>query len=245
MLTQDRGIEILQRIRIAMEAITASTLTQSIPNFQEYAQHGTLQRTRRRQPNAGSAPNMIPTFSSSGVLPPFVGNSPAEPAGVSPYSATMVEVVDSLGTTPARAELCRGLLKLRKALREIGIDQGVQWLNGSFCEDVEVTRGRGPNDIDVVTLIARPDKYKESASWKGFVAANLHLFDSRIVKSRYRCDAYFIDLHHRADFTISQITYWFGLFTHQRATHLWKGILQVPLQSDDEIAEEILGIPQT
>ena len=188
---------------------------------------------------------MIPSFGSSGVLPPFVGGSPAEAAGVSPYSATMVEVVELLGTTPARVELCRGLLKLRKGLRAIGIDQGVQWINGSFCEDVEVTRGRPPNDIDLVTLLARPDKYQDDAAWKGLVAANLHLFDSKIAKAKFRCDAYFIDLHNRADFTISQITYWFGLFTHQRATHLWKGILQVPLQSDDEIAEEVLGIPQS
>jgi hypothetical protein len=186
---------------------------------------------------------MIPSFGSSGVLPPFVGNSPTEAAGVSPYHASMVEVVELLATTPARVELCRGLLRLRRGLREIGIDQGVQWLNGSFCEDVEVTRGRPPNDIDLVTLLARPDKCTEDAAWKGLVAANLHLFDSRITKSQFRCDAYFIDLHNRADFTVSQITYWFGLFTHQRVTHLWKGILQVPLQSDDEIAERLLDIP--
>jgi hypothetical protein len=184
---------------------------------------------------------MIPAFTSSGVLPPFVGHSAADAKGVSPYYTTIYEVVSQLGRTPERIALCRGLLKLRKELRSIGIDQGVQWLDGSFCEDVETTRARPPADIDVVTLLVRPNSHKDDSSWKGFVTANAHLFDSAQAKSHFGCDAYFIDLHSPADFTIAQITYWFGLFTHQRVTHLWKGILQIPLESDDAVAEQLLN----
>jgi len=43
----------------------------------------------------------------------------------------------------------------RAALRDLGLN-GVQWINGSFCEDVERTRGRPPGDIDLVSLIVRP-----------------------------------------------------------------------------------------
>jgi hypothetical protein len=77
---------------------------------------------------------MIPTFNSCGVLPPFIGHSAADPKGVSPYFTTIYEVVAELGGSPERTSLCRGLLKLRKELRALGIGQGVQWLNGSFCE---------------------------------------------------------------------------------------------------------------
>lgn len=188
---------------------------------------------------------MIPSFGPSGTLPPFVGNSPADGAGRSPYHASMLEVVASLGTTPARARLCRGLLELRRELRKIGIEVGVQWLNGSFCEDIETTRSRPPRDIDVVTLLARPEQHRTDEAWRAFVAGNSHLFENKQTKGAFGCDAYFIDLHSPADLTISQITYWFGLFTHQRMTHLWKGILQVPLQSDDDEAWELLASAET
>jgi hypothetical protein len=184
---------------------------------------------------------MIPAFNSSGVLPPFVGHSATDAKGVSPYFTTIYEVVTQLGGSPERISLCRGLLKLRKELRILGIDQGVQWLNGSFCEDVETTRARPPADIDIVTLLVRPTSHKDDLGWKALITANIHLFDSVQAKANFGCDAYFIDLHNPADFTISQITYWFGLFTHQRVTHLWKGILQVPLESDDAVAEQFLN----
>jgi hypothetical protein len=91
-----------------------------------------------------------------------------------------------------------------------------------------------------VTLLVRPNNHKDDLSWKALVTANLHLFDRAQAKANFDCDAYFIDLHNPVDFTISQITYWFGLFTHQRVTQLWKGILQVPLESDDAVAERLL-----
>ena len=34
--------------------------------------------------------------------------------------------------------------------------------------------------------------------------------------------------------------YWFGLFTHQRETFIWKGMLEISLQDDDESALELL-----
>ena len=179
---------------------------------------------------------MIPPFAPSGVLPPYIGPSPADILGVSPYRTTMSEIATTLATTKERAKLCRGLLDYREALRAIGITRAVQWINGSFCENVEVTRGKPPADIDVVTLLLRPPSHQDDAAWVALVTANLHVFDPAQTKAQYHCDAYPIDLHLPLDHTISQLTYWFGLFTHKRTTTLWKGILQVPILSDDVAA---------
>jgi len=195
---------------------------------------------------------MIPPFANSGVLPPYVGVSAADGAGVSPYRTTMTEIVRALATTPERVKLCRGMLDHRKALRGLGVVQAVQWINGSFCENVEQTRGRPPGDIDVVTLLARPADHVDNAAWAALVTSNLQIFDSAQAKTNFGCEAFFIDLNGPPEQTISQITYWFGLFTHQKVTQLWKGILQVPIASDDALADlqvtqmltpQLLGTP--
>lgn len=184
---------------------------------------------------------MIPSFGLSGVLPPFVGASAADGAGVSPYRTTMSEIASILATTPERAKLCVGLLEYRKALRNLGVIDAIQWINGSFCEYVEATRGKPPGDIDLVTLLARPAAYQDDTAWNMLVTTNLSVFHPTLAKKQYGCDAYLIDLHKPMAYTISQVTYWFGLFTHQRTTNLWKGILQVPLLSDDVVADAHLA----
>jgi hypothetical protein len=148
----------------------------------------------------------------------------------------MSELVSKLAMTPERAKLCKGLLDHRRALRSLGIVSAIQWIDGSFCENIEVTRGRPPADIDVVTLLARPATHKNDSAWGALVSANLQVFNSVQTKAAFGCEAFFVDLSLSGDLVISQITYWFGLFTHQRVTHLWKGLLQIPLVSDDDAA---------
>jgi hypothetical protein len=64
----------------------------------------------------------------------------------------MSEVVLRYGVTAERAAILTGLLDYRAALRNVGIMDGFQWLDGSFVEDVEAIRSRPPSDIDVVTF---------------------------------------------------------------------------------------------
>lgn len=179
---------------------------------------------------------MIPEFNLSGVLPPFIGDSSANPVASSPYTASIVEVAHELCTTQERAELFRGLLRYRADLVGSGIGQGVQWLDGSFCEAVEKIRGRPPNDIDIVTLFQRPTHLQDPLAWHEFITANMPLLSRAMVKATYHCDAFFVDAGLPAHAVLPQITYWFGLFTHQRESHLWKGILAVPLSDDDATA---------
>lgn len=59
------------------------------------------------------------------------------------------------------------------------------------------------------------------------------LFQRNQIKATYHCDAFFLNTGLPAFVVHPQLTYWYGLFTHQRATHQWKGMVQVPLVSDD------------
>ena len=176
---------------------------------------------------------MIPPFNLSGVLPPYVGASPAVPAGLSPYDTSMKELVEALGTTADRAAILRGLIAMRARLQALGISNGYQWCAGSFCEDIERLESRSPGDIDVVTFFVRPAHTADQAAWSAFVAANSAVFDPNQTKTAYLCDAYFVDANTPLPKVIAQVTYWHGLFGHRRTSHMWKGMLRLPLVSDD------------
>ncbi|MEM5405887.1 DUF6932 family protein [Paraburkholderia unamae] len=182
---------------------------------------------------------MIPRFNASMVLPPYTGSDPTTPATMSPYRATMHEFSLQFATSAARAAILGGLLDYREALRHVGIVNAFQWLDGSFVEDVEQSRGRAPADVDLVTFGELP-RFADPAGFGAWWATHNGLFDQRQTKQRYSCDAYFVDMKKRADLLVDDTRYWFGLFSHQRATALWKGMVQVPLVSDDDQARDLL-----
>ena len=185
---------------------------------------------------------MIPPFNLSGVLPPYTGSSPAVPSDVSPYDTTMKEITQALASTADRAAILRGFIALRSQLNGLGIVDGYQWCAGSFCEDIEKLENRSPRDMDIVTFFARPPSLKNDADWLKFVNANTNTFDPTQNKSKFFCDAYFVDANTHFAGVISQVTYWHGLFGHRRSSHLWKGMLRVPLVSDDGDAINHLNI---
>jgi len=173
----------------------------------------------------------IPAFNATGVLPAFLGD-PTQPQR-SPYSASLVEVVRALGTSPARRAILRGLLAYRAELRRVGVKDGFQWLDGSFVERL----GREPNDIDVVTFAA---KLPTMAS---LAAADRDLFIPTKVRSSFKCDAYLVSLASQK--LVEVTTYWYGLFSHRRTTLEWKGLVRVALDdaTDDASAlRELNGL---
>jgi hypothetical protein len=181
---------------------------------------------------------VIPPFTLSGVLPPFIGQNPADRGDCSPYLARMSELVSRFGTSGDRCALLEGLLDLRLALQRIGITEGIQLIDGSFVEDVEVTRLRPPADIDVVTIAARP--VSDRLSWAQMITANQDVFDSDAARGRFGCDHYFLDTQKRPDLLVADAIYFSNLFSHQRTTSLWKGMIDVPLRSDDTHARRLL-----
>lgn len=150
----------------------------------------------------------------------------------------MSTIVRRFATSDERMEILMGLLNYRAALRNFGLTDGFQWIDGSFVEHVESTRNRPPADVDVVTFANRPDVHL--GEWKKLVTENISLFDPAQAKKQYRCDAYFVDLRKKPATIVNDTRYWFGLFSHQRNTSLWKGMLALPLASDDDIARELL-----
>lgn len=184
---------------------------------------------------------MIPAFNQSGVLPPFLPeSSPTALAAMAPYETTMANVAARFTSSPERKAIFRGLLDFREQLRSAGLVDGFQWLAGSYLEDCETHRGRPPQDVDVVTFARRPIEHTEDMAWRNFVNQNMAVFDRTSVKAVHQCDSYYVDLALPSEAIVSRTRYWFGLFSHQRATYLWKGILAVSLQDDDELARQVL-----
>lgn len=185
---------------------------------------------------------MIPSFNGSGVLPPFLpGNEPTSSAAMAPYRTSIKDLVAEFSGTPERVSILNGLLDFRRNLRNVGIEDGFQWIAGSFMEDCENNRGRPPNDVDVVTFARRPTQHQKQDEWNQFVAANQNVFSTRTVKAAHSCDAFYVDLYLPPELVVSRSRYWFGLFSHQRSTYLWKGMLEVPLVDDDAAARILLS----
>lgn len=148
----------------------------------------------------------------------------------------MLELVQRFGTSMERGAILRGLLDYREALRRAGFAEGLQWIDGSFVEDCEAARGRPPGDVDIVSLLRRPIAVENPANWVTFLNANSAMFDQAAIKAQYHCDAYFIDLNIDPSLVAEQTAYWFGLFSHQRMSFRWKGMVQVPFICDDTSA---------
>jgi len=183
---------------------------------------------------------MIPKINPSSVLPPFLGGEPgSSPAAMSPYPATMLEVAQRFATSLERIAIFRGLLSYRKALFHLGLTEGYQWIDGSFVEDVEAVRGRPPEDVDIVTFTPIQGTLAEK---RAMVHANLPVFHSKRAQEAYHCEAFFVDLTIPPLKLVDQTRYYFGLFSHQRETFQWKGMLLVLLKSDDDAALEWINL---
>ena len=145
----------------------------------------------------------------------------------------MSELVARFATSPQRIDILRGLISYRTKLHGLGVGTGFQLIDGSFVEDVENAQNRPPNDIDIVTFAFRPITHKSNPAWANLWKKNIELFRPPLAKQKFKCDAYYVDLDQPILSTIRNTRYWFGLFSHQRTTELWKGLIQVPLYSDD------------
>jgi hypothetical protein len=183
----------------------------------------------------------IPDHTPSGILPPFLGDGPDDlSALMSPYRTDLQDFIVKFNATDERKRILAGYLDHRKALREIGIKSGFQWLDGSFADKT----AREPNDIDVVTFFVAPPDWSTPGAYSAGVSSNQHLFDRDLSKKTYRCDAVFVRLDDDDTATLVELaSYWLGLFSHQKETFAWRGIVSVRLDSfdDDAAARELIG----
>ena len=181
----------------------------------------------------------LPAFDRTGLIPAFIGTD-ARTADRSPYRVTMVELVDRLGTSSWRRTLLRNLLTYRDMMAGDGYANGIQFIDGSFVENVEVTRGRDPGDIDVFSIVTIPAKYLANpAEWPvtGFPFWDDELTNWQKNKDRFHLDTYGIVINtSTVDEFIDGITYWYSLFSHRRDTFDWKGFASVTLDQGGDAA---------
>ena len=180
-------------------------------------------------------------------MPPFVGE-PAATANRSPYIVPLGELIDTFGTTEARRALLRNLLRYRELLAGAGYVSGLQFIDGSFVESVEVTQGRAPNDIDLFSFLNAPASFLDgSSNWSlhGLPFWKDEIINRKKNKERFCLDTYAILLQERDLASLIQdAIYWYSLFSHQRETLAWKGFAAVPLDVDgDQAAKAALGGP--
>ena len=120
---------------------------------------------------------------------------------------------------------------------------GYQWVAGSMLEDIETMEGREPNDIDVMTFLAKPDTPSDLAQLK---QSQPHLFVRDQSKQRYQVDPIALPLRSPASTIVPTVRYYYALYTHRRG-RVWKGILQVELEAggDDSEARNLLAAVQS
>lgn len=189
----------------------------------------------------------LPAFDLRGLLPPFIG-ADATTQDRSPYWTSIQDLAGALGTTPHRRQLLRNLIAYRGLLASDGYIGGIQFIDGSFVENVEMFAKREPSDIDVFSVLNVPLKYRADPSiWP---SSGLPFWQTEIVdrdrnKLRFSLDTYavlFEELQAQPMALISNIIYWYGLFSHQRDTFAWKGFAGLVLDpAGDQAALAILG----
>jgi hypothetical protein len=185
---------------------------------------------------------LIPNFTHSGVLPPFTpADYPQNPDGISPYKTSLREFVERFLTSDERKKILGGFLTYRNELKKLGIKEGFQWIDGSFIEDIERNQQRPPKDLDIITFAYRPISIKTDNEWKKFIETNKDLFHPGVTKTNFKCDAYYVDLNLPSHVIVKMSSYWFGVFSHQRETYLWKGVIEIPLFDNEEEVMEYLS----
>jgi hypothetical protein len=181
----------------------------------------------------------VPDFDARGFLPPFLGPDATTPER-SPYEAGMVDLLGKMGTTGPRRVLLKGLLEYRELLGRLGYTEGLQFVDGSFVENIEIRKSRPPSDIDVFSFLVRPGQYRsDPALWAstGFSEWSKEVVDRTINKQRFGLDTYAVAADGLSPLQIiNQTVYWYSLFSHKRVTHDWKGFLQIPLNASDDAA---------
>ncbi len=174
----------------------------------------------------------IPAFDQRGLLPPFMGPS-ATTGDRSPYFVTTVDLVRRFAINEHRRKLLRNLIDYRSLLAGEGYQEGIQFVDGSFVENVEMNQNRSPGDIDVFSFLNLPQKYLSdpnlwiecgSALWQD------EIINRRKNKERFAIDSYAVLIEELGfDQLLQQTIYWYSLFSHQRETFAWKGFAAIRL----------------
>lgn len=190
----------------------------------------------------------LPPFDMRGLLPPVNGGGGTTPDR-SPYFCTMTELCSALGTSDHRKALLRNLIGYRAVIASDDFVDGIQFINGSFVENIEAIEGRHPNDIDVFSILVPPAKYVSTpVLWQttGSKFWQTEIIDNAKNKTRFSVDCYamILDVENLGNF-LRRSLYWYSVFSHKKSNHEWKGFAAVPLNlaDDQDALAALAGAP--
>ena len=168
----------------------------------------------------------IPPWNRQHVLPIFdvrLGGGASRNPTI--HRSSIEEIIRRFAINEERAVVLIGFLDYREALYNVGIDNGFQWIDGSFAEHIEASESRSPSDIDVVTFYRPPESSGNE---------HLKLFDSDKTSLTYKVDAHGVTLGEpMTDVLVDYVAYWQHVWTH-RLDGTQKGMVEVPLNPQDD-----------
>ncbi|WP_236730522.1 DUF6932 family protein [Pseudomonas amygdali] len=166
---------------------------------------------------------LIPFWTNQGLLPPIDEQDPTSP-NRAPYPTDVLQVTERFSTSIERCLVLEGFLAHRAEIHKIGISGGIQWLNGSFMENIELLEGRPPNDMDVMTFADISPGAQASLTQDDVRV----LTDNLWIKANYKVDFYLALLSDHPEALIELAAYWYSMWAHRRSQQ-WKGFLSVSL----------------
>lgn len=175
----------------------------------------------------------IPPFDHNCVLPPYFGGNPTDRHSQSPYFKEIMDFCKEFSFSPARIQLLKDFVLFRIDMYKYGINNTIQWIDGSFVEDKVRLRGSEPNDIDALTFVMLDNSkinYLDSV-FPEFLKSSLS-------KKKYHVDHYPLDISSPHS-TIRNVSYWLQLFSHNRMG-VWKGMIEIPVYNDDSKDQDAL-----
>ncbi|EXE36325.1 DUF6932 family protein [Acinetobacter baumannii] len=175
---------------------------------------------------------MIPEFNMAGVIPPIQPGAPGHSAERSPYITDIDNLIARFATSPKRIKILKSFLEFRKCFYELGVVNGFQWIDGSFCQDVERIEARDPGDIDVVTFFYVPENIPLTHE----LITNINnLTDTEYTKPLFNVDAYGMQLGTAfTPATVKLLSYWYSMWSHRKSDKMWKGFVQLPLSPEED-----------
>ncbi|PKN21437.1 MAG: hypothetical protein CVU65_16875, partial [Deltaproteobacteria bacterium HGW-Deltaproteobacteria-22] len=156
----------------------------------------------------------IPAWNALGLLPPIDPDLAISPHR-SPYPVSLTDVVMRFSTSTNRRAILKGFLNYRAELHRHGFQNGFQWIDGSFLENIETIERRVPRDLDVVTFLHTPENTSSPDDER--------FLDHAWAKTEFKVDAYLVELDLISPRELTcWAAYWYSLWSHRR-TQTWKG----------------------
>ena len=178
---------------------------------------------------------IIPKFNENKVLPPHRGD-PKKESDMSPFPATTLQLCERFAHSKARRPFLRGLMEFRAVLNELQMIEGFQWLDGYFMEDFEHQKSKTPDFIQVVTFYKQPPKPFPHPDLTDTFAI---LQDPGLLERKYRVTHQVVRLDLPPQKLVNRTRFWWSQMSHTEEEEVWKGLVQVPLNTPEDDAAAI------